>query len=96
MKRKDVQTLGSVIKEYLKESRLDGKLAEVEVVDAWPEIMGKIVARATKDVYYKNGTLFVKLKSSIVRNELFMMRQDIIKGMNKHVGVEIVKNIVLQ
>lgn len=96
MERKKVQSLGSIIKEYLKESHLEGKMAEVEVVNAWPEVLGKTVARATKNVYIKNGTLFVKLKSSIVRNELFMMRQDIINALNKHVGVIIVKDLVLQ
>jgi predicted nucleic acid-binding Zn ribbon protein len=96
MDRKEVQSLGSVIKEYLKESRIEGKLAEVEVVDAWPAVLGNTVARATKNIYISNGTLFVKLKSSIVRNELFMMRQDIVNALNKHVGFEVVKSIVLQ
>lgn len=96
MERKDVQSIGSVIKEYLKESRIERKLAEVEVVNAWPEVIGKIVARATKNIYFKDGTLFVSLKSSIVRNELFIIRHDIINALNKHVGVEVVKEIVLQ
>jgi len=96
MERKDVQSLGSVIKEYLKESRMERKLAEVEIVNAWPEVLGKIVARATNNIYIKDGTLFVSLKSSIVRNELFIIRHDIINSLNRHVGLEVIKEIVLK
>jgi len=58
-------------------------------------IIGKQIARATSSIYIKDGTLHVHLKSSIVRNELFMMRNDIIRVMNQQVGRSVVKAIIL-
>ena len=88
--------MGSAIKSFLKESKFDRKLAEVDAVTSWESIIGKPIARATTSIYIKNETLFINLNSSIVRNELFMMRNDIIRAVNNHAGRAIVKEIVLK
>jgi predicted nucleic acid-binding Zn ribbon protein len=96
MRRSDIQSLGSAIKDFLKEKQFDGKLAEVDAVNSWEKIIGRPVARATTSIYIKDQTLYLHLKSSVVRNELFMMRNDIIRAMNEHAGRVIVKAIVLK
>lgn len=96
MRRSEVQSLGGVIKDYLKERKFEGKMAEIEAVNLWESIIGKQIARATASISIKDGTLYVHLKSSIVRHELFMMRNDIIRVMNQRIGSEVVKAIVLK
>jgi len=96
MRRSEIHSIGSAIKSFLKESKFDRKLAEVDAVSSWEFIIGKPIARATTSIYIKNETLFVNLSSSIVRNELFMMRNDIIRAVNDHAGRVIVKEIVLK
>ena len=96
MKRSEFQSLGSAIREYLKEEKIDGKIAEIEAVNLWESIIGKQIARATTSIYIRDGVLYVHLKSSIVRNELFMMRNDIIRVMNQRVGSRVVKAVVLR
>ena len=96
MRRSEIHSLGSAIKSFLKESKFDRKLAEVDAVTSWESIIGKPIARATTSIYIKNETLFINLNSSIVRNELFMMRNDIIRAVNNHAGRAIVKEIVLK
>ena len=88
--------MGSAIKSFLKESKFDRKIAEVDAVTSWESIIGKPIARATTSIYIKNETLYINLNSSIVRNELFMMRNDIIRAVNNHAGRLIVKEIVLK
>ena len=96
MRRSEFQSLGSAIKEYLKEEKLDSKIAEIDAVNLWESIIGRQIARATSSIYIKDGTLFVHLKSSIVRNELFMMRNEIIQAINQQIGRRVVKSIVLK
>lgn len=96
MRRNEVQSLGSVIKEYLKESRMDRKMAEVDAVNCWADVIGKTIARATTNIYLNNGVLYVHLRSSIVRNELFMMRNEIVKAINQRVGMDVVRTLVLR
>lgn len=96
MRRSEVQSLGNAIKDYLKDQKLDGKMAEIEAVNSWEAIIGKQIARATSSIYIKDGTLYVQLRSSIMRNELFMMRNDIMRVMNQQAGRNVVKAIVLR
>ena len=96
MRRSEIHSLGSAIKSFLKESKFDRKLAEVDAVGSWEAIIGKPIARATTSIYIKNETLYIHLSSSIVRNELFMMRNDIMRAVNNHAGTPIVKAIVLK
>jgi hypothetical protein len=96
MRRSEIHSLGSAIKSYLKEVKFDKKLAEVDAIGSWEIIIGKPIARATTSIFIKNEVLYVNLSSSIVRNELFMMRNDIIRAMNDHAGRTIVKAIVLK
>jgi len=96
MRRSEFQSLGNAIKDYLKEEKIDGKLAELEAVNLWESLIGRQIARATSSIYIKDGVLFVQLKSSIVRNELFMMRDEIIQAINQRMGKRVVKAIVLK
>jgi len=96
MRRSEIHSLGSAIRTFLKESKFDRKLAEVDTVGSWESIIGKPIARATTNIYIKNETLYIFLSSSIVRNELFMMRNEIIRAFNEHAGRAIVKAIVLK
>ena len=96
MRRSEFQSLGSAIKDYLKEEKIDSKIAELDAVNMWESVIGKQIARATSSIYIKDGILFVHLKSSIVRNELFMMRNEIMQAMNERIGRRVVKAVIVK
>jgi len=96
MRRSEFQSLGSAIHDYLKEEKFDAKIAEIEAVNLWESIIGRQIARATSSIYIKDGILYVQLKSSIVRNELFMMRNEIMQAMNQRIGRRVVKAVILK
>ncbi len=96
MRRSNVQNIGDVVHELLKELRIDEKLKEVGIVNAWYDIMGKKIQRETGRLYVKNRVLFVYLKSAVVRNELMMLRSGIVKALNEKAGGDIIDEIVLR
>jgi len=96
MRKSNTQTIASVIKDYLKEAQIEGKLKEVQVVNSWEELVGKTIAHRTNRIYIKNGKLYLHINSSIVKNELLMFREGIIERINTNAGEEIVKEIVLK
>ena len=96
MRKSNTQTIASVIKDYLKEAQIEGKLKEVQVVNSWEELVGKTIARRTNRIYIKNGKLYLHMNSSIVKNELLMFREGIIERINTNAGEEIVKEIVIR
>lgn len=96
MERSNTKSIAEAIREYLKESRLEKPLKERQLVQSWETLLGKSVARATSNIYLKNGRLFVHLNSSVVKNELFMLQDEIIRKLNDSAGEELVKEIVFR
>ena len=96
MRKSNTQTLGQAIKEYLKALNIDKKINEVRLINSWEEVIGKTIAKATTNIYIKNKTLFVFLNSSVIRNELFMLKEEILKALNKKAGEKIIERIVLK
>lgn len=96
MRKSNTQTIAEVIQDYLRELKIDKKLKEISVINQWEDIIGKTIARSTKDIYIKNRTLFIFLRSSVVRNELLIIREGIIKAINDKAGEEIITDIVLR
>ena len=85
--------LGQVIDKLMKAYRLDGKLKELDVLEAWPEMMGIAVANRTKELFIKNKVLHIHLDSSVMRDELAHGKQIIIQRVNEKAGFEMISDI---
>ena len=96
MRKKNTQKIDDVIQEYLKALKIDDKLKEVKLIKSWDEVVGKTIARSTNEIFIKNRKLFVKLNSSVIRNELFMLREGLKKALNDKVGEEVIDEIILK
>jgi len=96
MRKSNTQPLYEVIHDLLKEMDIDRKLREVSLVSRWESIMGRTVALRTKQVYIRNRVLFIHVTSSVLKNELIMMRQDILDRLNDEAGEKIIDQIVIR
>ncbi len=96
MRRSKTQSLSEVIGEYVSEMKIGRKLKEVSVVDSWETIVGRVIASKTTSVRFSNGKLHVQIKSSVIRNELMMLRESLRAKLNEVAGEEIVKEIVVR
>ena len=92
MERSNTQNIGDVIKAYLKESGLEKPLKE----RTWESLLGRSVAKATTRIFIKDRKLFVYLSSSVIRNELFMLQNEILKRLNEAAGEELLEEIILK
>jgi predicted nucleic acid-binding Zn ribbon protein len=86
-------TLGEVIDKLMKAYRLDGKLKEMDVIEAWGEMMGLAVANRTKNIQIRNKTLFLTMDSSVMRDELSYGKEVIIQRVNEKAGFEMITNV---
>jgi predicted nucleic acid-binding Zn ribbon protein len=96
MRRSKTISLAEAVKDYIKEMNLDVKLSEVGVINSWEEIVGKAISSRTSKIYFKDHILYVHLNSSVVRNELLMLRQVLKNKLNEKAGSEVVKDIILR
>ena len=95
MRRQKTELLGDVISRVLKTQNLASKLYEMRVLDAWENVLGSPVVAYTKNKYIKNKVLYVQITSAVLRNELLMSRELLIKSLNREAGAEVIKDIFL-
>ena len=88
--------IDSLIKFFIKKNNLENGLENVKIKDLWHELMKNGVANYTTDINLKNGTLYVKLKSSVLREELSYGKEKIVKLLNEKLKKDLIKKIVLR
>ena len=94
MSRTNDKTLKEAMEQMLKVYRLKGKYDETFAIASWEEVVGKAVANRTKEIFIRDKKLFVRLESSVVKNELKMMRTKIIANLNEKAGAEVIQEII--
>ncbi|MCC8143622.1 MAG: DUF721 domain-containing protein [Tannerellaceae bacterium] len=97
MKRRNAQTLGEVLRDFFEDNtELYEKMIEIRVKRAWGEVLGNMVLQYTRELYVKDRVLYVSLSSSVLRSELLLCRQRLVKSLNEHVGTQALTDIVLR
>lgn len=95
MRRNKTLTLREVLNDLISEYRIGPKLREASVINLWGEVTGKAISSRTSKIYIRDGVLHVYLTSSVVKNELMMLREALRQRLNKDAGEEVVREIVL-
>ena len=96
MRKSNTQSLSEVLKEYIKSSRIERKLKEIDVVQSWEQLLGKTIAHYTRNIYIRNKVLYVDISSPVVKNELFMMREEIKRRINEQGQEEVITTIIFK
>jgi predicted nucleic acid-binding Zn ribbon protein len=96
MRRSKTISLAEAIKDYIAEMNLGDKLAETSVLNSWEGIVGKAISSRTSKIYIKDKVMYVHLSSSVVRNELMMLRESLKDKLNEKAGKDVIKDIVLR
>ncbi|GHU62340.1 hypothetical protein FACS1894123_03110 [Bacteroidia bacterium] len=95
MKKTNAQPLGKALDDFFEQNpALSAKLFETRLMDSWSEVLGNSVSRFTKSLFIKNRVLYVKLTSSVLKNELTLCREQLIDKLNSHSAHKVIDNIV--
>ena len=96
MRNKGAKRLKDILKNVIKKQKLGKKLDDVEVLNQLNLILGKNLQAYIINSYFKNGTIFLHLNSSVLRSELKYQKEGIIESINKKMGKKIVKDVQLK
>lgn len=86
MFRRKVKNLDDIMNTLLREQGLETPLLQRRVLDAWDEVVGPTISGMTADKFISNQTMMVKITNPALRNDLSMMRTEILSKLNSHVG----------
>ncbi len=95
MKKVQSQLLSKVLEDYFSENpELADRLAENRLLASWEKVLGASISKYTGKMYVKKHCLYVHLTSSVVKNELMMCRERLIKNLNEEVGRDVISDII--
>lgn len=95
IRKSNEQGLGEVISQLLQTYRLKNGLLSVRVRDAWSKLMEKAIIQRTTSLELKNGILFIRLNSSVVKQELVYRQEEIRSALNTELKEEVIKEVVI-
>ena len=93
MKGNNTEQIGNILRQFLRQEGLESPLNEYRLIESWKDVVGPAIARYTSNLYIKNQTLHVHLTSSVLRQELMMGRELLIRNLNKTVGSQVIVDI---
>ena len=85
--------LKDVIDQLLRAYGYQDQLDEIELLKAYDEVVGTVFVKHTKEVYFKNKTLYIKLDSAALKQELSYAKETIRLKLNQMMGKRIVEEI---
>jgi predicted nucleic acid-binding Zn ribbon protein len=96
MQKKNNQSIQEAVDALLRTYGLDGKMQEVRLVGSWEKVMGKMIARHTKELFVRERKLFVRVDSAALREELSFAKEKLVKILNEAAGANVIDEVVLQ
>lgn len=76
-----------------KSLKIEKRVREAGAAHIWAETVGDDIDRVTQVVGVENGVLKVIVKDSVWRQELVMMKFEIVRKINDRLGEAVIKDI---
>jgi predicted nucleic acid-binding Zn ribbon protein len=86
----------TLIDKLIRSYGLESKMQELDVMSEWENIVGKMIARHTKDIQIRNKILYITLDSAPLKQELLMNRTRIIELVNEKSGKQLVQDVFIK
>jgi hypothetical protein len=96
MRRNKPVAVGDLLSLFLKEFGLEKGYSDYQLLKLWDEMFGTFISKATLSKRLSGRKLYVYLSSSVVRDELYMMRSEIVKEINRRVGKDVIDELILR
>ena len=96
MKRSKTVTVGELLDEFFQRPYVAAKVAEGRLRDTWREIVGPAADAETTELRLENHILHVRIRSSILRNELFYQREALGAEINRRSKIRLVNAVIIR
>jgi len=93
MFKREVKQLGDIVLHCLRSNGLETPLLQKRLIDSWEKVAGHAVSKYTGERFIKNQTLFVRILNPALRNDIAMMRGELLDKLNAEVGSKVITEI---
>ena len=88
-----MQALSSILAGVLRKLGLEAPTAGWKAVEEWPRLVGERVARHSRAVSFRDGTLRVEVEGSAWMQELGLLKRDLVRRINEQLGTTAVRDV---
>lgn len=96
MEYKHATRIDAVMEQVFARMGMSERMYELRAINSWENIVGRNVALATESIDIYNRTLFVRMKSPAVKNELMMLRSALVDAINRYVKRDVIDEVVIR
>ena len=92
----NMNLLSTIMRKILKNPKLSKRLDNIKIIEIWNELIGSNLEKYVLDSKVYKGKLFIKLKSSTLRNEFTYKKSELLKQINNRFGKQVIDDIVFK
>jgi predicted nucleic acid-binding Zn ribbon protein len=88
-----MESLAGVLPRVLRQLGLEEGLLGWRAVREWEQVVGSRIARHTRAVAFRDGSLQVEVDGSAWMQELGFLKRDLVRKVNRHLGRRLVQDV---
>lgn len=89
-------SIGEAINMLMQKSGWKPKVTELRLKQEWEQIVGKTVAKYTRNMYYDNGILTIYTDVAPLKQELQLGKQQLIDNINEYLEERAIRDIIIK
>ena len=94
MRKANDKSLKDAIEQMLNVYKIKRRFDETAIIAAWPQLVGQSVANRTKELFIHDKKLYLRIESSVIKNELMMVRSQIIEKINDEAKSVLIEEVI--
>lgn len=89
-------SIGEALNLLLDKSKWKHKVHELRMQQEWEQIVGKTIAKYTRNVVLSGDILTIYTDVAALKQELYFGKQQLITRINEHFGEKVVADVVVK
>jgi len=94
MRKANDKSIKEAIEQMMQVYKIKRKFDETGIIAHWPNLVGKAVASRTKEIFIHDKKLFLRIESSVIKNELMAVRSQIIERINTEANSLLIEEVI--
>jgi predicted nucleic acid-binding Zn ribbon protein len=89
----DIKSLSQILNDVINKYELNEIVEKNLLIEKFKEVVGEQIAKQVEFKNFEKGILTIEVESSSWKNEIFLLREQIIEKINNAFGKQIVKEL---
>lgn len=96
MRRTKTMLMGDLLEEFFSRPHIAEKVAEGKLPETWRTVVGDRAADLTTELRLERNILHVRIRSSVLRQELFYQREALKEELNRRSGLKLIHAVIIR